>query len=296
MKPADFFIGSREFFGSLIPGLLWLIAIVLLLVNASIQNLLEFAVDANWIEPLSFIGLSLLIGTLLRHISFNFSRRVHKFLREAEQPHSRYPKISRFLNSRIVKRFIGESLAPMPYRTALLTKAERMINERLQDAYPNLKSSPSDPPDQLQDAYPRLEGVHFDPADRLYQGERQVFTACKRSVLARSQELGRALKEKEAEINLIGTLPLPVALLALGLLSHAGDISELMLRMKGQPCLWVTGIIVVAVTAFVHLLLRFHALRKEETRVCLETFFLLEYGLAESRKGDQPAAINGNEE
>lgn len=196
MKPADFFIGSREFFGSLIPGLLWLIAIVFLLVNASMQKLLELAADANWIGVLLFIGLSLLIGTLLQRISFNFARRVHKFLREAEQPNSRYPKISRFLNSRIVKRFIGESLAPMPYRTALLTRAERMINERLQEAYPNLKRNLSDPADQLQDAYPSLEGVHFDPADRLYQGERQVFTACKRSVLARSQELGRALKEQ----------------------------------------------------------------------------------------------------
>ncbi|MDQ3773836.1 MAG: hypothetical protein M3461_05475 [Pseudomonadota bacterium] len=75
MKPADFFIGSREFFGSLIPGLLWLLAMALLLVNASIHNLLEFAADANWIEALSFIGLSLLIGTLLQHISFNFSRK-----------------------------------------------------------------------------------------------------------------------------------------------------------------------------------------------------------------------------
>jgi hypothetical protein len=272
MKPSDFFIGSREFFGALIPGLIWLAAIVLIVVDASIHRLLIHAANANWIGVLSFTGLALLIGTLFQYRSFNISRQIHRFFREAEQPNSNYPRTSRFLNSRFVKRYFGEPLAPMAYRAALLKQAEEKIRERIQNVYPN------------------LEGQHFDLKDQLYQGERQVFTACKRSVLARSPELGRALKEKEAEINLIGTLPLPLFFFTIGLLLHRNDISQLPLKFKGQLWLWSIGISVAAVIAIAHLLLRFHALRKEEVRVCVESFFLVEYGLAENRTSIQPAA------
>ena len=270
MKPSDFFIGSREFFGALIPGLIWLAAAVLIFINESIHKMLIYASSTNWIGALSFAGLALLVGTLLQSLSFNFSRMVHRFLREAEQPNSKYPKINRFLSNRFIKRYVGEPFAPMSYRSALLKQAEKKIRGDVKSTYPNLK------------------GEHFDPTDQLYQGERQVFTACKRSVLTRSPELGRLLKEKEVEVNLIGTLPLPLFFFALGLLLHSTDISELPLRVNHLSWLWSLGIVAVALVAVTHLLLRFHALRKEEVRMCLETFFLIEYGMAESRKPDEP--------
>src|SRR5205085_7597691 len=129
-----------------------------------------YASSTNWIGALSFAGLALLVGTLLQSRSFSFSRMVHKFLREAEQSNSKYPRINRLLSNRFVKRYFGEPFAPMSYRSALLEEAEKKIRGDVKSTYPNHK------------------GEHFDPADQLYQGERQIFTACKRSVLARSPE------------------------------------------------------------------------------------------------------------
>jgi hypothetical protein len=278
MKPSDFFIGSREFFGALIPGLIWLAAAVLIFINVSIHKMLVYASNTNWIGALSFAGLALLVGTLLQSRSFSFSRMVHKFLREAEQPNSKYPRIKRFLSNHSVKRYFGEPFAPMSYRSALFEQAEKKIRGNIKSVYPNLK------------------GEHFDPTDQLYQGERQIFTACKRSVLARSPELGHLLKEKEVEVNLIGTLPLPLFFFALGLLLHSRDISELPLRVNHLSWLWSFGIVAVALVAVIHLLLRFHALRKEEVRMCLESFFLIGYGMAENRKPDDLMDANADKE
>lgn len=236
--------------------------------------MLIYAGTTNWVGALSFAAIALLIGTLLHYSSFNLARQVHKFFREVEQPTSKHPRIRRLLNYTFIRRFFGENLAPIPYRHALLKQAEGKIRGNIESAYPN------------------LEGKYFDPIDQLYQGEREVFTACKRSILARSSELGRTLKEKESEINLIGSLPLPLFFFSFGLLLHVKDVSELPLRAKGNTWVWGVGIFVFAVGAITHLLLRFHALRKEEVRVCVETFFLIEHGLAESPKDNQPEAIN----
>lgn len=264
MKPSDFFIGSREFFGALIPGLIWLAAFVLIFIDKSIYGVLIYASSTNWVGALSFAGLALLLGTLLQSRAFSFARRVHRFLREVEQPDSKYPRISRFLGNRFLERYLLEDSASMCHRRGLIEQAQSRIRGHMKGAYQS------------------LNGEKMDLADQLYQGERQIFTACKRSVLARSPELGRLLKEKEAEVNLIGTLPLPLLFLTLGLLLHSRDISELPLRFNHLSLLWDFAIGVFAVVAITYLLLRFHASRKEEVRMCLESFLLIECALAES--------------
>lgn len=124
---------------------------------------------------------------------------------------------------------------------------------------------------------PRL---HFDPADRYYQGERQIFSLCKRSLLSRSPELGKLLSEKEAEINLVGMLPLPLVFLTAALVLRSGDIGQL--PLTGSRGIWTGGILFFGILLVIHLLLRFHQLRKEEFRMCLESFLLVESGLAGS--------------
>jgi hypothetical protein len=268
MKPSDFFIGSREFFGALIPGLIWLIAAVLIFVDQSIPKLLVYASSTNWIGALSFAGLALLIGTLLQSTSFSLSRAVHRFLREAEQPNSRFRRMNHFLNYRLIRRYLGETISPMSHHTALLAEVEKKLQRDTTSPYLNIKSE------------------KVDTKDQLYKGERQVFTACKRSVLARSSELGRLLKEKEVEVNLIGTLPLPLLFFALGFLLHSADVSLLPLRFNQVSWLWNVGVAVVTLIIVAHLLLRFHDLRKQEVRMCLESFLLIEFGLAESGTQD----------
>lgn len=122
---------------------------------------------------------------------------------------------------------------------------------------------------------PRL---HFDAADRYYQGERQIFSLCKRSLLSRSPELGKLLSEKEAEINLVGMLPLPLVFLTVALAVRSGNGEQLPLR--GSHGIWTVGILFFGIVFVIHLLLRFHQLRKEEFRMCLESFLLVESGLA----------------
>ena len=124
---------------------------------------------------------------------------------------------------------------------------------------------------------PRL---HFDPADRYYQGERQIFSLCKRSLLSRSPELGQLLSEKEAEINLVGMLPLPLIFLTVALVLRRSDVEHL--PLEGSRNFWTWGILFFGIVLVIQLLLRFHQLRKEEFRMCLESFLLVESGLAGS--------------
>jgi hypothetical protein len=92
--------------------------------------------------------------------------------------------------------------------------------------------------------------------------------------------LGKLLSEKEAEINLVGMLPLPLTFLTAALALRADDVEQL--PLEGSPGIWIGGILSCGVVLVIHLLLRFHQLRKEEFRMCLESFLLLESGLAGS--------------
>jgi hypothetical protein len=319
MKPTDFFVGSRQFFGFLIPGVVWLGSILLILVNTPLRELLTYAAAANWIGALSFLALAFVIGILTQDRSFGFSRSVSRRLTEYErrndkQRHSlrirgkithadeadqnaaavsaeslpadgigetyrlgtnqkqneiKHGARSRGSKPNCMRRWLlSERLAPRRYRAAL----SREVADLLRRRFTGVRVPPR---------------LYFDPADRHYQGERQIFTICKRSMLSRSPELGRLLREKEDEINLVGMLPLPLAFLVVGLLMHVSDIRKLPVR--GGPACWAIGLIIFGAAVIIHLLFRFHRLRKEEFRMCLESFLLVESGLAEglAASGDQ---------
>jgi hypothetical protein len=304
MKPSDFFLGSRQFFGFLIPGVLWVTSIVLLLSKTRISDLLEFLADIKLAEALSFLASALVVGMLTQDRSFGFARWVSRKITNYEkklqkQLHSRGiggstlravdpalssdTKIGRIIWLRIQQLFArigrrlgrwrivitGEHLAPVRYRAALGRQAAQMIRERFVGAR----------------VPPRL---YFDSEDKHYQGERQIFTICKRSVLARSLELGRILKEKEDEVNLVGMLPLPLIFLSTTLFLRAHHISNL--PVVGNTLQWRWGLAITSPLLIVYLLIRFHHLRKEEFRVCLESFLLVESGLAKDSKAGDPTA------
>lgn len=256
MKPSDFFVDSRRFFGALIPGILWVTAIVLITVETHILPLLDYASKANLIGVLSYVGISFAIGSLLQSFSF-------------------------WLSETIVSLPIFKP-AQMNYREKLLEQVGEIIKERTKPAKVHMEGK------GVHD-FPDLAGEDFtdDDAPKRHYGEWQVFNACKRTVTARSAELATELKEKEAEINLIGTLLPPLLLLILGLWFRLTEISELPVRWLYYP--WLFGSICIFLLAIWRLPRRFHILREEEYRICLETFLLIDSGLTESRACNLPS-------
>ncbi len=67
MRMADFFLGSRQFFGLLAPGLLWLAIAVLVLSPRSLE---EFVSSLGVGEAAILVAISFVLGTALETLSF----------------------------------------------------------------------------------------------------------------------------------------------------------------------------------------------------------------------------------
>lgn len=78
MKLADFFIGSRQLFGFLAPGLVWLLVIYVAIGRSTV---LEALSKAEALEILAFLGLALVVGTAVETISFRIAVRASASLR-----------------------------------------------------------------------------------------------------------------------------------------------------------------------------------------------------------------------
>ena len=72
MKPADLYVSSRQFFGYLIPGSMWLGALVLI----AGQNLITFFTRGNpWIITAGFITVSYAIGYVVQKMCFKLLKQ-----------------------------------------------------------------------------------------------------------------------------------------------------------------------------------------------------------------------------
>jgi hypothetical protein len=68
MKPADYYVGSRQFFGYLLPGLLWLVTWEWIWAADPVQVF----IDASWQRWLIFLLVSYVIGHIMQSLLFHF--------------------------------------------------------------------------------------------------------------------------------------------------------------------------------------------------------------------------------
>ncbi len=77
MKLSDFFLGSRQLFGFLAPGSIWLASLFLLVFNIEPISLFE---DLSGWKILFFFAASLVVGTAIETLSFNISVRLSAWI------------------------------------------------------------------------------------------------------------------------------------------------------------------------------------------------------------------------
>lgn len=78
MTPQDLFISSRQLFGYVVPGVVWLCAFAMLFLTLPLHTLVTFAGDASIIEAIWFSGIATLVGIILGRSSFQFNRQTTK--------------------------------------------------------------------------------------------------------------------------------------------------------------------------------------------------------------------------
>src|SRR2546423_12587846 len=78
MTLSDFFIGSRQFFGFITPGLVWLVAFGIPFLPHSI---VLFVTQAGTVEVLFFVLVAFVLGTAVESISFNLAVRLSAAIR-----------------------------------------------------------------------------------------------------------------------------------------------------------------------------------------------------------------------
>lgn len=84
---SDFYVGSRQLFGFVVPGLVWLSSIILVVTRADPISLM---LDVSLLEVALFLAASLLVGTAIETVSFkvgvNLSAWLHR-ARVSNDPH-----------------------------------------------------------------------------------------------------------------------------------------------------------------------------------------------------------------
>src|SRR4051812_33338326 len=87
MTLSDFFIGSRQFFGFITPGLVWLVAFGIPFLPHSIALVVT---QAGTLEVLFFVLVAFVLGTAVESISFNLAVRLSAAIRRdqvSREPH-----------------------------------------------------------------------------------------------------------------------------------------------------------------------------------------------------------------
>jgi hypothetical protein len=253
MKPSDFFITSRQLFGLLIPGTVWVSALVLILVKTDVLRLMNYVGEANLAGCLGFLLVAFILGTILQYPSFALTAYCAA-------------KWGRFRN------WIGSD-PNYPDTQAHRKKVRDVIWAK----YGNLQKWEAlwgvQPPQVLADEQ---------------KSQHEVFALCKRSILSRAPAMARRLLDHEDEINLLGMLPLPTTLFAVALLLHVQEVGSLGLR--GPHWLWYLGLFLAWGVLIVYLVRRFYYERAEEYRSAYIIFLLIERGLVKDAGGERPAS------
>lgn len=247
MKVFGFPLGTRLLFGAFVPGCVWVAALVIGL--RGICFLKGATMNVSTPEFSVLVGISFLVGFAMLPLSYMCAAKI------ARQD---------WAKQTLVKVFrLDRQPGNTPGRAACLCKARKAAWKVLKDQFGEAARliAPA-----VEDGQPDSE---------------PLVALCKKTVLLRSERLGKDLDAIENEINILAALPLPLAVLTAALAVRAA----LWWHSAGP---WV-GIAAAGLLLVCTLLARLGGVMESEKRTCLEMFLIL----ADSQGGEQRPKLVG---
>jgi hypothetical protein len=115
MTPRDFFISSRQLFGYVVPGVVWLCVGAMVFLEASVRQLISMASDSTVVGAAWFIGLAAMAGTFARAGSYTVLRALTRseFVARTNEHHA-------YLRTEAVRRLKEAGLLPPTHPAPLL--------------------------------------------------------------------------------------------------------------------------------------------------------------------------------
>lgn len=277
MRPSEFFIGPRGFFGALVPGSVWVVAALLLLSERSLPVVLEAAQNAGVIQVLSFLTAGFVAGLMFRNLSFFLAIRMAMRLRKLKvlvwETAERNRSYANALRNRTKK--VVELTRPEIKRVITVDQEfilDKEVPRSAQDHRSILErfTSVFDGFNKQKRAQIRAEReVEFHKR----QQEALLFEFCKAEIAERSERFSRLLEEKEGEIILVAGLLLPLVALDLALLLRSAEIPLLPVRFDAPT--WCGILIVSGIGLFTLMLYTLLDMHESVRRGCFEMYLLL---------------------
>jgi hypothetical protein len=248
MTPGDFYVRSRQFFGFLLPGALWLAAATLVFSEASVQTLAANLQQLSAVATALTLALAFAVG-LVTQRTFDLTY-----------------KVSRLIVMRV------PALARQDLSDATSDRGFFIAREMVR----TLGAAPADGAGR-----PLTSIVDAEVAAGLWGERRALFLACKGVLIERESALLPRLLAAEDEIALVGMLPAPFAAFMVALWLRAAELPSLALR--GSPLAWRLLLPMLLVVGELLLFRLFRHLRREETREGFRSFVVQQTVLAETR-------------
>lgn len=225
MKLSDIYIRGRQFFAFLVPGVLWTVALVLVVLLKHPLDAVKGVSPSVWLA-VGFFAISYCVGRASGNVSLSFAQglsfltrlalrlagRFHAWLRRKAVrglgrlirgfSHRTPARLRRPLlgTSRFVARLSGRALPPAPHeQEEYLSHLEEAVFQVLRKRY-----AQGDFIERLAAA----EAAH--KASRRSKFPGPLFEFCKRIVNEKTQVLRLGLEDKEEEVNFFWMLPLPL--------------------------------------------------------------------------------------
>lgn len=275
MTPSEFFIGARRFFGALVPGLLWAATAVLLVSAHPIAALLDLE-KVTTVQVVAFLAAGFLLGTALHEPAFRLAAGVAFSLPlfndgdvarwgwERRSWNQKYAKrLRRKVKDVVAADYPAFHASVSDQAPNAWSGPDHLVNTRgstIQGDSPTQNASP----DSVDSA---------EQADARRREEALLFEFCKGTVIDRSERLAKELSDKESEIHLVGTLPLPLLLLTGALFPRVPELSAFHLR--GSPYVWRWGMLALGVGITTLLLGTLRNMIEDERRSGFEMFLVL---------------------
>lgn len=306
MKASDFYVRGRQFFGFLVPGVLWTIALILLILKH--KHPIDAVRSVNPSVPLAigFFLISYAVGRASGNISLSFAqvlsavtRRVvfgvawlrNWLRRRAFQGGGKM--VRRFAGhatGRAKDRLLGTAaslehlggrvLPPAPHeQEQYLSQLEGAVLQILRQQYKPVEMI------EAIEALANAEAQHKASRRSSFLGP--LFEFCKRILNETTQVLRLALEDKEEEVNFFWMLPLPLFAFAAAWLfacQSAETVPPGSVEVYGRACYVVfTAVIVLAVVFAFHL-------RPAQLAEKIECYFnFVSFHLTGPEKAEPPA-------
>lgn len=241
MKPSDLFLGIRQLFGAAVPGCIWTIALGLCISATSINQFVAWK-DIEGIQVAAFLGISFLLGKILQPLAFGIATEL---------------AASRLFVNKLFNVFRWQGgEGHVEFANRVTERVKSVVNDHVATVLKGKEGS-----------------AWSTDADTKRREESHLFELCKKIIVERSERLGKELEEREGDINLVASIPLPLILLTVAVAQRASELTTLNLRWDSTTWCWLipaTGFAVVCV-----LLIQVYEMMESERRACFEIFLTL---------------------